>query len=324
MTNYARLPRIDPADAETVFEPPERGEGHWVGAPSVHRHDGTTYLAVRWRDPDRRGHAIVVYERRGGDESERHPDTSDPSASHEFERRFELTADELGVNSVERPCLVTDPRSGALELYFPVDWGENEWTLQKLADASRPESFDPDTATTILSPLAGTTDCETVKDPYVVTVGHRYFMYYAGHDGETEQAHLATSTDGETWERSSENPVIARDGWHDFHTRVSCVVPARDCPAWHVLYDGSGTDDFGRVWNLRTGTGVSSDLETVFDATPDEPWLQARAEESDSAATEFVTCRYVDALDRGEQLELFFEAARSDGSFELRRALVPY
>lgn len=306
MTNYAPLPRIDPDDAETVFEPPGRGEGHWVGAPSVHRHDGTVYLGVRWRTPERRGHAVEIYERTG---------------SGGYDPVFEVTADELDVESLERPCLVTDPRRGTLKLYLSADRGENDWTILKLADAGTPDELAPETAAPVLTPAAGTTDRETVKDPFVMTVGGRYYMYYAGHDGRSEQAHLATSPDGETWERSRANPVLARTGWHDYHTRVSCVVPARDCPAWHVLYEGSGRDDHGRVWNLRTGTALSFDLETVVDTSPGGPWLAAGGEPG-GASSQFETCRYVDVLTREDGHEVLFEAARDDGSFDLRRTVV--
>lgn len=101
MTGDAHLPEIDLAGATTLFEPPSDGEGHWVGAPCLHRHGGSTYLAVRWRSPDRRGYAITIYERTKPDE---------------FTELTRITADDLGVVSVERPALVTNPHSGDLQL----------------------------------------------------------------------------------------------------------------------------------------------------------------------------------------------------------------
>lgn len=309
MSDDAPLPAVDWSSATTVFEPPGDGEGHWVGAPCLHRHGGTTYLAVRWRTPERRGYAVAIYERTG-------PDA--------FDERARLTADELGVVSVERPALLSDPTSGDLKLYVPVDRDANDWRIRKLADVSRPEAFDPATARDVLVPAAGTTDSVTVKDPYVVTLGERYYMFYAGSDGESEQAHLATSTDGERWERASTNPVLGRRGWHDHHTRVSCVFPPADASERLVCYDGSGQDDYGATWNLRTGVAVSPNLERLVDVTPGGPVLSSPAigRETDLAA--YGTCRYVDVLPTDDGVELFAEVARPDGAFSLRRCAVDW
>ncbi|WP_323191887.1 hypothetical protein [Halostella sp. PRR32] len=304
MTGYARLPAVDLDGAETVFEPSDGGEGHWVGAPCVHRHDGTTYLAVRWRDPERRGYAVAVYER---------------TAPDEFDERVRLTADALGAVSVERPALVTDPRTDDLHCYLPVEHGENDWTVQKLDAAADPSGFDPGTARDVLVPEPGTTDEETVKDPCIVTLGGRYYMFYAGHDGVSEQAHLATSADGETWTRAETNPVLGRSGWHDHHTRVTAVCPAPDAPVWLVFYDGSATGDYGATWNLRTGVAIARDLRRPVDTTPDEPALSAPVSGGETGLDSFGTCRYVDILDDGDERELFAEVARTDGAFELRR-----
>ena len=304
--NYARPPGVD-VDAETVFGPGEGGEGNWVGAPSVATHDGRTYLALRRRTAERRGHSVEVYEDRGAG----------------YDRVATVAADDLGVASVERPALVTDPRSGDLKLYLPVDHGANEWTIQKLDDVASPEAFDADTAVDVLRPRAGTSDAESVKDPFVLTVGPRYYMYYSGHDGRSEQAHLATSEDGVTWTRSAANPLLARGGWHDHHARISCVVPAPAAPCWLVFYEGSGTGDFGKTWNLRTGMGVASDLASVEDLTPEEPLYAASTTDRPVDVDVFATCRYFDVLPRGEEWEVYFEAAREDGAFELRRSRVP-
>lgn len=306
MSNFADLPPVDLSVAETVFQPPGDGEGHWVGAPSVHRHEGATYLAVRWRTPDRRGHAVAIYERTG---------------PGEYEERARITAAALGVESVERPALLADPRTGALKLYLPVDRGDNDWHILKLDDVPAPAAFDPGTAREVLAPRPGTTDAVTVKDPVVFTVGTQYYMFYAGHDGDSEQAHLAVSTDGEAWTRASTNPVLERAGWHDHHVRVSCVLPAPGAPAWLVWYDGSGCADYGATWNLRTGMAVAHDLDRPVDATPRGPLLAAPAADGDVALDSFGTCRYLDVLVDDDELELFVEVTRPDGAFELRRCV---
>ena len=307
MSAFATPPSFDGGAAETLFEPSVGEEGHWVGAPCVVDYDEETYLAVRERTPEERGRGVTIYRRTGR--------TS-------YQQIAEVSAESLDVVSVERPALVPDPRGRELHLYLPVDHGSNEWTIQKLDGVVDPRAFDPATACTVLGPRAGESDCATVKDPLVVTVGGRYYMFYAGHDAQSEQAHLATSVDGVTWTRHPENPIIERGYWHDHHTRVSCVVPAPDAPAWLTFYDGSGLTDHGRTWNLRTGVAVSTDLETFVDTSPDGPVYSAPTAAGTGVDT-FATCRYLDVRRDESAWELFAEVARPDGAFELRYQRVP-
>lgn len=304
---YAAPPEADFANAEPLYEPDGTGEGYWVGAPSTHRYDGQTYLAVRHRDPDRRGNRVTIDEYDDG----------------ETNRVLEITAEELGVVSIERVAMATDPRTGAFQLYLPVDRGGNDWIIVKCADAPDPESVDPATARPILRPRPGESDAGVVKDPVLLTVGGRYYMFYSGAEGLSEQAHLATSVDGETWHRSDRNPVIERAYWHDHNTHVSAVVPAPDAPVWLVFYDGSGVGDEGRTWNLRTGMAVSTDLREFVDTCPDGPLYSSPAADRPTGLTTFGTCRYLDVLTHDGEWELFAEVAREDGSFDLRRTKVP-
>lgn len=306
MSTYAHPPSVDVGAMDTLLEPAESGEGYWVGAPCVHRHEGTTYLAVRFRTPDDRGKRLVIYTFNDGTLSE----------------VTTITAAALGVVSVERAALVTNPQTGLLQCYIPVDRGGNDWVIQKLADAETPAGFDPETARTVLAPQPGTTDAGMVKDPVIETVGGRYYMYYAGADGLSEQAHLATSVDGETWSRHEQNPVLGRGYWHDHHTRVSAVVPAADAPVWLVFYGGSGVADRGRTWNLRTGTAVTPDLTQITDTSPAGPQYAAPTADRKTGVETFAACRYLDILETGDRWHIFAEVARSDEAFELRHTTV--
>jgi hypothetical protein len=299
------FPAMEPGAGTPLFAPAQQSAGNWVGAPCVHDHDDRTYLAVRVRDPRRRGHAIRVYERDG---------------RGSFERVAELCAYELGGASVERPALATDHETGRLKLYVPVDRGANDWRIRKLADVAHPSAFDPATATDVLEPGSDGSDSVTVKDPYVVADG-RYYMFYAGHDGDREQAHLAVSDDGEAWERSPANPVLESRGWHDHHTRVSCAVPTGG--GWTVFYDGSGREDFGRTWNLRTGVATGKDLATLTDTTTDAPAFAAPTTDDVTNLGRYATCRYLDVLVCEDRWEVFAEVAREDEAFELRHSIVP-
>lgn len=303
----ATTPTIDPDTTVPLIQPSEHEEGFWVGAPSVHATGTGAYLAVRQRSPEDRGHTLLVYERTG---------------TTAFEPVTRIQATDLGVESIERPALLTDPASGEWKLYLSVDHGANEWTIQKLDDAPSPSDFDPSTARTVLQPRPGRSDSHTVKDPYVLHADGRYFMYYAGYDGRSEQAHLAMSPDGERWTRAEGNPVLGRQYWHDYHTRITCVVPDPDGAGWIVFYDGSGSQDYRNTWNLRTGIATTSDLLTVVDVTTDGPAYATDRSDSRSPRARYCTFRYVDVLDGGDEWTLFYEAAREDEAFELRQTTV--
>lgn len=302
-------PPIDADDAATILQPEGSSEGYWVGAPSVHGADAGTYLAVRKRTPQNRGHTLVIYERTG---------------TLTYEPVVEFEAADFGAVSLERPALLTDPETGAWKLYLSADQGSNQWSILKLEDVTSPQSFDSGTANVVLEPRPGTTDGETVKDPYVLHHGDRYYMFYAGYDGQSEQAHLATSADGESWSRAAANPVLGRGYWHDFHTRITCIVPAPDGADWLVFYDGSGTEDYQNTWNLRTGVAVSADLTTISDVTTSGPAYAAPAPDGQSAAGRYQTFRYVDILASDNQWTVFYEAARDDDAFELRQTTVTF
>lgn len=297
------LPTLNLSEWTTLLEPPKSGEGYWVGAPCVEVYEGSILLTVRHRSPAERGHTITIYRQ---------------SSDTNYTPVTTVTAEALDVESIERAALLTDPRTEQLKLYLPVDRGENDWAIRKLDDVDSPGDFEPSTARDVLVPGTAGSDTVTVKDPCIVTIGGRYYLYYAGHDGSSEQAHLATSRDGERWHRADGNPVFTRSGWHDHHTRITCVVPAADGPFWHVFFDGSGTDDFGSTWNLRTGHAISFDLTNIRDTTRDSPWLSTGADPTAG----FATFRYLEVVDHNGMWELLAEVARSDGAFELRRATV--
>lgn len=306
MANFATVPAADFGEADVLLSPNGTGEGYWVGAPCIHRHDGSVYLAARWRTPDDRGHTVSVYKSGEGENS--------------LIEQATITADELSVVSIERVALCTHPRTGALQCYLPVDRGGNDWVIQKLADVEAPAALAPETARTVLTPTPEGSDAGTVKDPAIVTVGGRYYMYYAGFDGVSERAHLATSVDGKSWTKHPDNPLLDRAYWHDHHIRISTVVPALDAPVWLVFYDGSSVTDKRRTWNLRTGVAVSPDLEHVTDTSPDGPHYAAPTADRRTGVSTLAACRYLDVLRREGRWELFAEVACEDGSFELRRA----
>lgn len=301
------IPPIDASEAVTILRPEGSSEGYWVGAPSAHTAGGQTYLAVRKRTPQDRGHTVVIYEQTG---------------MTAYDPIFTVGAADVGAESLERPAILMDPETGDWKFYLSADSGSNEWSVLKLTDAPSPRTFDASTARPVLEPKPGSTDCETVKDPCVLHHGDRYYMFYAGYDGRSEQAHLATSIDGETWTRASGNPVLGRRHWHDYHTRVTAIVPAQGVPGWLAFYDGSGTGDYRNAWNLRTGVAITRDLESAEDVSTSGPVYTAGPPDGRPSTEGYATFRYVEVLEGDDEWTVFFEVARDDNAFELRQATV--
>lgn len=295
---------IDPAaDLGTVMEPAEDEEGYWMGAVSAASNDAGEYLAVRERTAEERGRAVTIYERDG--------EGYDPVT--------EITADEMDVVSIERPALLTDPDTDRLNLYLPVEHGENDWDILRLDDADRPDDLDPETAQTVIEQGKGP-DRVTAKDPVIEADDGQFHALYSGHDGTSEQAQYAVSDDGDDWEKTDDNPVLGRQHWHDHHTRVSNVIDL-DEDGYAVLYEGSGTDDVKDTWNLRTGLGYIEELgEPIIDLSPDGPELSSPAAGAETGLETFGTLRYAEVIKHGDgPAELFVEVARETGAFELRR-----
>lgn len=295
---------LDPGtDLETVMEPAEDEEGYWMGSVSSASNGAGEYLAVRERTAAERGRAVTIYERDGD----------------EYDPVTEITAEEMGVVSIERPALLTDPDTDRLKLYLPVEHGENDWDIVRLDDADQPEDLDPDTAQTVIEQGEGP-DSVTAKDPVIEADDGRFHALYSGHDGSSEQAQYAVSDDGEDWEKTEANPVLPRQHWHDHHTRVSSLIDL-DEDGYAVLYEGSGTDDVKNTWNLRTGLGYIEELgEPIIDLSPDGPELSSPAADAETGLDGFGTLRYAELIEGDGATELLVEVARETGAFDLRRA----
>jgi len=293
---------VDPGtDLETAMQPAEDEEGYWMGAVSAASNDTSEYLAVRERAAEERGRAVIIHERDGD----------------EYTPVTEITADEMGVVSIERPALLTDPETDLLKLYLPVELGENDWDIVRLDDVQEPTELDPDTSRTVIDQGDGP-DSVTAKDPVIEPDGDRFHAFYSGHDGTSEQAQYAVSDDGADWEKGDTNPVLPRQHWHDHHTRVSSLIDLAG-DGYAVLYEGSGTDDAKNTWNLRTGLGYIAELGMpIIDLSPDGPELSSPAADAETGLDGFGTLRYAELIDGDDATELLVEVARDTGAFDLR------
>lgn len=291
------------ADYRVVLEPDEDVPEWWAGAPSAALSpEGAFYVAGRMREGKsprgRRGYEIRILKSEDG-------------------RRFEvvnrLGRDAAGVPGFERPALARDPGSGLYRLYgcAPLDAG---WSILRFDDAADPAAFDASTARPVLQPEGGEAAFARVngyKDPFIFHHDGRWHMFVIGNDFIERPYHFV-SDDGDGWRAAADRPVLENTGWHNFYTRPACVLPLR--VGYLLVYEGSRVGWHDPVYNIATGLAYSADLKTFHDLTPDRPLLKS------TTPGDYHTWRYSHWLPVGDQVYMFFEAARPNNTNEIRLA----
>ena len=81
------------------------------------------------------------------------------------------------------------------------------------------------------------------------------------------------------------------------------------------VYEGSNLLWRDPVYNIATGLAYSPDLETFIDLTPDEPLLTS------TTPGDYHTWRYSHWMRVGDQVFVYFEAARPNNTNEIRLAV---
>jgi len=294
------------ANYEVILEPDEDTPEWWAGAPSVVRAgDGTFYLAARMREGNSpkglRGYEVRLLKSADG---------------RRFEVVHQVKRGDAGVPGFERPALVIDPKTGRFKLYgcSPLEQG---WTIIRWDDADDPAAFEPGSAKPVLAAGqggGGLAGVEGYKDPIVFWDGDRWRMFVIGLD-RVERAYHFASDDGEHWVPAADGPVLENAGWHNFYTRPACVLPL--AVGYLFVYEGSSVKWHDRVYNIATGLAYSPDLDTFVDLTPDEPLLQS------TTPGACHTWRYSHWLAVGDEVFVYFEAARPNGTNEIRLGVFP-
>ena len=288
-TNVTFAPRVD--DADVVVSAPAAGPGNWAGAPSAVYADGLWHLAYRLRRPlpDGRGVATVV---------------ASSSDGIEFRMVAELSRDDFGAESFERPALVRRP-AGGWRLYVSCATpGSKHWWI---------EAIDADTLADLPRGgrqivLAGSRDV-AIKDPVVSVHDGRWEMWACehpldvpGHEDRMSTAYL-TSADGMEWRRHGTALQPTPGGWDARGARVTAILSREPFVA---LYDGRRSAE--ENWYETTGVARGRPAEM----RPDSAEPVARSPHSDGAL------RYVSAVELpGGGLRYYFEAARPDGAHDL-------
>lgn len=294
------------ADYTVVLEPDEDTPEWWAGAPSVVRApDGTFYLAARMREgyspKGYRGYEIRILRSADG---------------VRFEPIASITREDAGVPGFERPMLLIDRATGRFRLYTCA-WLKEGWSILRFDDADSPELFDAGTVRAVLQAVAEDDDTIQVigyKDPVILWARGCWNMFVIGLD-RVERTYLFRSEEGETWTPVSSAPVFDNGGWHNLYTRPASVVPMAF--GYVFVYEGSTLGWYDPNYNICTGLAYTPDLVTFHDLTPDAPLLV-----STTPGPLHNTWRYSHWMRVGDEMFVYFEAARPNRSNEVRMGRV--
>ena len=312
--HWAKTTRFDPNEAIVIRQPPGEGPGFWAGAPSVMFDEETqTFLLVyRLRRP--RG----VHPDRGAEIR-----VARSSDGIEFDDIWSGQKNSLGTTSIERCALIRMPQ-GHWGLFISfVDPVDGRWRID-IVEADAIVDFDLSNSKRVLT--AGALGVEGVKDPFLFQIAGLYHMVVSFATGEAEcsvesmhgthdayntgliksRTGLATSDDGRVWKWEGEIFGPSELGWDKYCARIGTLW-CQD-GVWLALYDGSA--DVSENYEERCGLAYAFDLRSFHRITRRAPLMQ---QPHASGAL-----RYVDVLHFSEKTYVYFEAARADGSHDLR------
>jgi hypothetical protein len=290
------LPRWD--DSVVVVDPPGDEPGAWAGAPSSIVTDGEVYLAYRVRLPIGEGRGIANVIARSAD-------------GVTFTAVAEVTKDQFGAESLERPALVRTPE-GRWRLYVSVATpGTKHWRVD-LLEADTAQGLAAATPRTVLPG----DDTVGVKDPVLHHDEHGWHLWASVHpleswdDADRMTTEYATSPDGVHWTWRG-TALAGRPGeWDARGVRFSSIAVHGDEIV--AAYDGRATA--GENWEERTGiargTRNSDGTFGAFTAEDREPVGSPYAPNG---------LRYLSMVTMPDGTQrVYYEATRQDGAHDLR------
>jgi hypothetical protein len=223
-----------------------------------------------------------------------------------FEAVAEVAREQFGAASLERPALVRLD-DGGWRLYVSCAVpGSKQWWVEAL-DARTAEEL-PGGVRTVVLPVD---EVSAWKDVVVRLRGGQWRMWACRHlldagDDEADrmESWYATSEDGLSWRShgAALGPTVG--SWDARGARVTAVLA--DGARWGAFYDGRATA--GQNFSERTGV--------AYGAGPER--FTSHGEVRDDAAV----LRYLDIVEGSGGYRLFWEAARPDGSHDLRTDFV--
>lgn len=308
---------IDPRDGVTIIEPPGKGNGYWAGAPSVYFDDGKRkfYLSYRLRKPrPDRGYESRIAESIDG---------------KKFKDVWSLKKEDLKSTSIERSALFSNTK-GNYRLYISyVDPADNRWRIDMM-ESDSPEHFDFSLRKSILT--ASGLQVEGVKDPYILVLDGMYYMFFSYTPKlqnvlpeQIVQLHatgdifntgkvksltgLASSKDGNSFQWLRDVSLLG-SGWDSYTVRITCVLSTKT--GFIIFYDGASKHDHN--YEESTGLAISKDLVQYKRISHEHPILISPYGTG--------SLRYINAIRVDNDLYLYYEFSRLDGSHELRLNIV--
>ena len=297
-----------------ILTPDKDKPDWWAGAPSIAIKDDIFYLAARMREAEsprgQRGYEIRILKSIDG---------------KKYRKVKTIHRKDTDLPGFERPSLIYDKNTSKFKLYgcgqFPEGWG-----IWKLDDVSDPVNFDPSTLKPVLLPeipeveVNGAQEHHATfriqyKDPFIFYLGIKWHMFVIGFD-RVERAYHLTSNDGDSWEHADEQkqPILDNTGWHNFFTRPACLLPLDI--GYLLVYEGSNIQWTDPGYNIATGLAYGIDLNKFIDLTNTNPVFKT------STPGKYHTWRYSHWLKYGGKIFVYYEAARENGSNEIRLSII--
>ena len=300
-----------------IREPVGFENGYWAGAPGVFHAQGEKafYLTYRLRrprgvPPDRGGEARIA----------RSTDLK------RWDDVWSVTKDKFDSASIER-CAIRQGPDGLWRYYTSyVDPADGRWCTAMLKAPSI-EQLDPAKRRVIFT--APPLRLEGVKDPWILEregVFHMFLSVAVATPKTKDSSHstfdiyntgecvsasgLATSRDLDHWEWQGVVFQPTGAGWDGYCRRINSVLPLDG--RFVAFYDGSASER--ENYEEKTALAESLDLLSWQTLSPDGPAVTSPFASG--------SIRYLDALEVGDDVWLFYEFARTDGAHDLRLATV--
>jgi len=164
----------------------------------------------------------------------------------------------------------------------------------------------------ILSPgEQGSWDSDVIYHPKAIHDGTKFYMWYAGSDGYYVRGGLATSTDGEAWEKHPANPVLLpgpSGSWDEYRVWPSAGVVIHD-DKFAMLYTGV---IYANPSNSSIGLATSID-GIVWEKDENNPVLSAGL----PGAWDHEGLGNASLLFDGERFKLWFGGHDANGAWHI-------
>jgi len=151
---------------------------------------------------------------------------------------------------------------------------------QSIALVESPDGLSWGEPRIVLGPRKASGWEDDINRPVVIREGDRYHMWYTGQAGGKSSIGYATSSDGKTWDRAGEKPVLtAEDPWEKVAVMCPHVVYDAGRKEYRMWYSGGeqyepnaigyATSPDGRKWSKHKGN-------PIFRPDPSTEWEKDR------------------------------------------------